>query len=311
MDLSALLGEIDAGGEAHNADAPDLLKDIEQFSQEQQNGSTESSAENSSAAEAAKEETPFSTLNREPMRGVEPVVQHRDDDLDEDDEDEEEQEEEDEDDDDDDRHNVPPPPPELPVKVITPDPPVVKNETIQYANGTRYIGELREGKPHGKGNLYYSNGSRYEGAFENGEKHGIGVHEWTNTVRYEGSWRGGKKEGEGVLVFPDGSKFIATFRDDECIQGQLWKDGVLRHSGGWEPVFQYVPPNSSSFSLHINFAAALEEDSLRLVYQRLRVLQKTGGKAGDGFVLFVLFAYFVCSFLLLPENTLFNSCIKQ
>lgn len=251
MDLSSLLGAIEESDDANNTGAPDLLKDIEQFTKDQQDGSdrpVESAGSEGSADADADASPAFSTLTRAPMRGEEaPATEKAQ--------------------------------PSLPVVQSEIMEPVSKTETIQYANGTRYIGELRGSKPHGKGCIYYSNGSHYEGSFEQGEKSGTGIHEWTNTVRYEGHWRDGKKEGEGALIFPDGSRLNGTFRDDVYVQGQLWKDGVLRHSGTSEAVFQYVPSNSSYFSLHISFNAPLEEDSLRLVFQRLRLLQKTDNKS--------------------------------
>ena len=290
MDLSQLLGEIDSGGEAQpgDASAPDLLKDIEQFTKEQQQNGADRPAEGAtSAPQSSAEAAPapaaaFSTLTRQPMLGVEAVE----------------------------TSTEAPPAQELPVKSEIMEP-ASKTETIQYANGTRYIGELRGGKPHGKGCIYYSNGSHYEGAFDQGEKSGFGVHEWTNSVRYEGQWRAGKKEGEGVIVFPDGSRLQATFRDDECVQGQLWKDGALKHSGPCDSVFMHVPPSSSYSSLHINFAAPLEDDSLRLVYQRLRLLNKPETRACACTVVFFSFFFFfvltIPSFLLFHQISLFKA----
>ena len=256
MDLSQLLGEIDSDAPAGDASAPDLLKDIEQFTKEQNASSpTDRPTEGATTPKEATEpvEPAFSALSRQPMLGVEVAASAGT------------------------ITTAPPATQELPTKTEAKEP-ATKTETIQSANGTRYIGELRNGKPHGKGCIYYSNGSHYEGGFDQGDKSGFGVHEWTNTVRYEGQWRAGKKEGEGIIVFPDGSRLHATFRDDECVQGQLWKDGVLKHSGPCDPVFLYVPPSSSCFSLHINFVAPLEDDSLRLVYQRLRMLHKADSK---------------------------------
>jgi len=40
-------------------------------------------------------------------------------------------------------------------------------ETIDLPAG-QYIGEVKNGKPHGKGELYYTNGERYEGEWKNG-----------------------------------------------------------------------------------------------------------------------------------------------
>ena len=45
-----------------------------------------------------------------------------------------------------------------------------QNLTIVYENGDKYVGEVQNGKRHGKGTLYYSNGNTYTGQFKNGKK---------------------------------------------------------------------------------------------------------------------------------------------
>lgn len=44
----------------------------------------------------------------------------------------------------------------------------LKAETINYSNGDKYVGNLKNGKPHGKGTYNYANGSFCKGTFKNG-----------------------------------------------------------------------------------------------------------------------------------------------
>lgn len=44
-----------------------------------------------------------------------------------------------------------------------------------YADGTKYVGEFRDGKMHGSGVLHYPSGDVFEGMFENNEIHGHGI----------------------------------------------------------------------------------------------------------------------------------------
>ena len=45
----------------------------------------------------------------------------------------------------------------------------------QLPDGSLYAGELRDGKPHGRGIVTFPNGTRYEGEFQDGERRGKGV----------------------------------------------------------------------------------------------------------------------------------------
>ncbi|SVD02752.1 uncharacterized protein METZ01_LOCUS355606, partial [marine metagenome] len=61
-----------------------------------------------------------------------------------------------------------------------------------YADGSKYQGELNNGQKHGQGILILPNGERYEGQFENDFAHGEGVYTWGDGVRSEGEFREGK-----------------------------------------------------------------------------------------------------------------------
>ena len=85
--------------------------------------------------------------------------------------------------------------------------------TITYNSGSRYHGQTRNGKPHGRGIYTWSSGSRYEGEFRNGKRHGRGVYTRADGSRYEGEWRNGKKTGRGTYTFADGDRYTQEWRD--------------------------------------------------------------------------------------------------
>ena len=41
-------------------------------------------------------------------------------------------------------------------------------------DGNKYVGDLQDGQPHGRGEMTYSNGDTYKGSFVNGKRSGDG-----------------------------------------------------------------------------------------------------------------------------------------
>ena len=74
------------------------------------------------------------------------------------------------------------------------------------AFGNRYVGEWRDGRPHGQRTIIYRGGNVYDGGFQYGKWHGQGTLTLANGDRYQGKWRDGK--------FLGGDFFAETQRDD-------------------------------------------------------------------------------------------------
>jgi len=64
--------------------------------------------------------------------------------------------------------------------------------TYTYADGTRFEGEFKDGKPHGEGITFYSSGDRYIGGWVNHAPEGRGVMHFTNGKVYGALWEEGK-----------------------------------------------------------------------------------------------------------------------
>ena len=82
-----------------------------------------------------------------------------------------------------------------------------------YKDGTKYIGEIKDEKPHGEGTYTNIHALTYKGQWENGKRHGTGTFTG-HDYEYTGKWKDGKKHGEGSLTFSSGEKYVGNFEND-------------------------------------------------------------------------------------------------
>ena len=78
-----------------------------------------------------------------------------------------------------------------------------------WENGSRYIGEWKDGKKHGQGKYTSADdngeGDKYIGEFKDDKKHGQGKYIWPNGDEYEGDFKDDKPNGIGIYTFPSGA----------------------------------------------------------------------------------------------------------
>lgn len=90
-----------------------------------------------------------------------------------------------------------------------------------------YEGEMRDGRPNGKGRLEIRSGEMFEGEWVNGLLDGKGVHVDIAGNRYEGMFSAGEPNGEGRYLSRTGEIFEGTFKD-----GLREGKGKTRLAGG-------------------------------------------------------------------------------
>ncbi len=71
----------------------------------------------------------------------------------------------------------------------------------------RYEGEMRNGRPHGRGVFTYADGRRYDGSFRALQREGKGTLSFPNGTRYEGEWKADKPNGRGTLTVMGGETY--------------------------------------------------------------------------------------------------------
>jgi hypothetical protein len=101
--------------------------------------------------------------------------------------------------------------------------------TYHWADGSRYTGEFRNGKPHGEGTLIYSGGGSYVGEWRNGNRDGYGTAAYASGSTQTGLWEKGRFLGQTAPA----SKPRARARARRAIR---WPDlsHAARRTGGGE-----------------------------------------------------------------------------
>ncbi len=92
----------------------------------------------------------------------------------------------------------------------------VYKDTVTIDGGT-YVGQLKNGKPHGKGRQVWPDGNSYEGEFKNNMFHGSGVYRWASGEVYEGQWQNNLFHGKGKLYYKNGKSKTGLWREDDFI----------------------------------------------------------------------------------------------
>ena len=81
----------------------------------------------------------------------------------------------------------------------------VENKRIHVNGKTfRYTGQVKDGKPHGRGTARYDNHSKYVGEFRNGKRHGQGSLVTQKGNKYKGEWKNNEitrsHDGAGLYI---------------------------------------------------------------------------------------------------------------
>jgi len=83
-------------------------------------------------------------------------------------------------------------------------------------------------KPNGQGTRTYPDGSKYLGEFKDGKPNGQGTFTFPDGSKYVGENKNGWKNGQGTYTLSDGTKYVGKFSD-----GKIWngidydKDGNI------------------------------------------------------------------------------------
>ena len=106
---------------------------------------------------------------------------------------------------------------------------------IENTKKKGYEGEMKDGKPHGRGIYIWSSGNVYEGEWKEGKQDGKGTITLTDGSFYEGEWKNDEKHGQGTLTYPGGGKYVGEWREGKQDgQGtQTWSNGS-KYEGEWK-----------------------------------------------------------------------------
>lgn len=105
-------------------------------------------------------------------------------------------------------------------------------EVFRYRGGgtwleERYEGEMKDGRPDGRGTMYYDNGDRYQGTYAAGRRFGAGTYVHVNGDRYVGEFTDDKPTGHATFVYHDGGVY-----DGQFVNGSFEGHGTFTFADG-------------------------------------------------------------------------------
>jgi hypothetical protein len=103
-----------------------------------------------------------------------------------------------------------------------------------FRDGSKYVGELRDGKPHGQGTYTFPSGEKYEGEWRDGIQSGRGTATFPNGASYRGEFRDGNRNGKGTYTYSTGEQYVGEWRD-----GKRNGSAAFTYSNGQQFVGQY------------------------------------------------------------------------
>ncbi len=118
---------------------------------------------------------------------------------------------------------------------------MTKIKKIKFPNGDVYEGEVRNGKPHGKG-IMLGTDTKYVGVFEEGSPHGYGEVTYHDGTKEVATWSRHKKgypfghEGKNkTMIWPNGQKYIGEWLNQQQHgQGTCFYEDGIKYVGEWQ-----------------------------------------------------------------------------
>ena len=106
-------------------------------------------------------------------------------------------------------------------------------QTLEFSDGSVYIGSVYNGKPSGNGRLYVRPDTYYSGYFLDGRKHGHGRQVGPDGLIYDGEWQKDKWHGYGQLQ-TNNFMYSGHFKNHEYDGDGVYSvGGEINYNGQW------------------------------------------------------------------------------
>lgn len=169
--------------------------------------------------------------------------------------------------------------------------------TYVYGDGSRYVGNFKEGEPGGEGTVYYANGDKYVGGWHEHTPHGEGVMYYASGKVVGAVWDYGKPE--RFLEGEDSALADTQIDIDEDAQVKVWAVvvGVARYAH--MPALKYTDDDAYQIYAFLKSpeGGALPDDQIRVLIDEnatrqniLESIRKIMLKADDNDVVLFYFS---------------------
>jgi hypothetical protein len=91
----------------------------------------------------------------------------------------------------------------------------------RYDDGSRYVGQWRDSKRHGRGTLERKDGGVLSGDWRDDEPRGYGTYHFTNRAKYAIEWTGDRPQTGGPYAWSNGGRYVGERDGREHGQGTV------------------------------------------------------------------------------------------
>ena len=167
----------------------------------------------------------------------------------------------------------------------------------------KYVGQFRNGVPHGDGVIYYANGERYVGHWANGNFDGEGTLYFSDSTEVTGFWKAGTYLGESKPQPAETLASMDTLVDYKAIRNaasmKVWAVIVGISSYDHMPTLKYTDDDAYRMYAFLKSpeGGALTDDQIRILIDEdatrqkiLNAMAETFAKAGENDLVFVYFS---------------------
>ena len=127
---------------------------------------------------------------------------------------------------------------------------------MRFDDGSRYVGQWRASRRHGRGIEYRANGGVLDGEWQDDRPKGYGTYRFTNRARYAAEWTGearngrdpdawsvggvyvgqhdGRENGEGTVIYADGATYVGGYLNGKKTgKGTMVYPSGAKYFGDW------------------------------------------------------------------------------
>lgn len=165
-----------------------------------------------------------------------------------------------------------------------------------YSDGSKYVGEFKDGNPQGYGTTYYLNGDKYVGQWHEHSPHGEGIYTYANKSTVAAIWSNGNPVRPlETLTSADESSFVNIDRNSEV---KIWSVVVGVSTYEHMPALRYTDDDAYRFFAFLKSpeGGALSSEQVKILIDEdatrnniLSALRETLLKADENDV--ILFYY--------------------
>ena len=192
---------------------------------------------------------------------------------------------------------------------------------FHYRDGSKYVGDFKDGQPDGIGKCYYTNGDKYEGYFRNHAPNGEGIYTYLNGKVTAAIWQQGTPQRHLAAIYSDTSEEVV-----ESEEVKIWSVVVGVSTYDHMPALRFTDDDAYRFYAFLRSpeGGALKDEQIKILVDEdatrnniIGALRSTLLKADENDVIIFYYSGHGLEGSLIPvdydgfNNRLMNEEIKQ